>query len=153
MTIGEASRRSGFTVKALRFYEHRGILPPSNRRPNGYRVYCETDLGRLSFIRDAKALGLTLGAIGELLGAPNGSMRRRLLQVLDDRYCPIPDPISDSRERSASLEPPMTGFGELGARCRRQRLSGFSSRRTPMSTSSHERRTHAQTPKARSLPS
>lgn len=85
MTIGEASRRSGFTVKALRFYERCGILPTLNRRPNGYRVYDETHLGRLSFIRDAKALGLTLGEIGQLVRVSNGHMRRRLLHVLDDR--------------------------------------------------------------------
>jgi DNA-binding transcriptional MerR regulator len=96
MTIGEASRRSGFTIKALRFYERRGILPPSTRRPNGYRVYCETDLGRLSFIRDAKALGLTLGAIAEIGSVSNGNMRRRLLQVLDDR-------ITEATERIAVL--------------------------------------------------
>jgi MerR family copper efflux transcriptional regulator len=96
MTIGEASRRSGFTIKALRFYERRGILPPANRRPNGYRVYCETDLGRLSFVRDAKALGLTLGAISEIVTSSNGSRRRRLLRVLDDR-------IADSSERIAAL--------------------------------------------------
>ena len=82
MTIGEASRRSGFSIKALRFYERRGILPAANRRPNGYRVYCGTDLGRLSFIRDAKALGLTLGAISGIVKSSNGSRRRRLLRLL-----------------------------------------------------------------------
>src|SRR5947207_2930496 len=71
MTIGEASRRSGFTIKALRFYERRGILRSASRRPNGYRVYCETDLGRMSFIRDAKALGLTLGAIIDIVNSSN----------------------------------------------------------------------------------
>ena len=39
MTIGEVARRSGFTVKALRYYERCGLLPPSGRRPSGYRVY------------------------------------------------------------------------------------------------------------------
>ena len=96
MSIGEASRRSGFTIKALRFYERRGILPPASRRPNGYRVYCETDLGRMSFVRDAKALGLTLGAIIDIVKSSNGSRRRRLLQVLDDR-------IAESSERITAL--------------------------------------------------
>jgi DNA-binding transcriptional MerR regulator len=85
MTIGEASRRSGFTIKALRFYERRGLLPRASRRPNGYRVYDETDLGRLRFIRDAKALGLTLTAISEIVASSNGNRRRRLLNVLDHR--------------------------------------------------------------------
>jgi DNA-binding transcriptional MerR regulator len=98
MTIGEASRRSGFTVKTLRFYERCGVVPTSARQPNGYRIYRETDLGRLEFIRQAKALGLRLGAIGELVGGrfPNGNMRRRLLQMLDSR-------ITETTERITAL--------------------------------------------------
>jgi len=89
MTIGEISRRSGFTIRALRFYERRGILPPTARRPSGYRLYGEVDLRRLAFIRQAKALGLTLDAIRELVVAArqlNGiSTRDRLLRMLDQR--------------------------------------------------------------------
>jgi MerR family transcriptional regulator, copper efflux regulator len=96
MSIGEASRRSGFTIKALRFYERCGILPTSTRRANGYRLYGETDLHRLSFIRDAKALGLTLRAIGDIVRASNGNRRKRLLGVLDDR-------IADATDRIAGL--------------------------------------------------
>ena len=89
VTIGEIARRSGFTVKALRFYERRGLLPPSGRRPSGYRLYSETDLHRLEFIRQAKTLGLTLEAIKELVVAvrtPRGtSTRARLRRMLEER--------------------------------------------------------------------
>jgi len=89
MTIGEISRRSGFTIRTLRFYERREILPPTARRPSGYRLYGEVDLRRLAFIRQAKALGLTLDAIRELVVAArqlNGiSTRDRLLRMLDQR--------------------------------------------------------------------
>ena len=89
MTIGEISRRSGFTIRALRFYERRGILPPTARRPSGYRLYGEVDLRRLAFIRQAKALGLTLDAIRELVVAARqldgASTRDRLLRMLDQR--------------------------------------------------------------------
>jgi DNA-binding transcriptional MerR regulator len=91
MTIGEASRRSGFTIKALRFYERCGILPTSNRGANGYRVYGEADLQHLSFIRDAKELGLTLRAIAVIVRPANGSRRKRLLGVLDDRVADTHD--------------------------------------------------------------
>ena len=89
LTIGEVARRSGFTIKALRFYERRELLPPSGRRPSGYRLYSEADLHRLEFIRQAKALGLTLEAIRELVVAarrPGGaSARTRLLRMLGER--------------------------------------------------------------------
>ena len=94
MTIGEAARRSGFTIKALRFYERRGLLPASNRGVNGYRLYGETDLRRLSFIRDAKALGLTLGAIGEIVRTSHSNRRKRLLGVLDARIAEATDRIA-----------------------------------------------------------
>lgn len=89
LTIGETARRSGFTVKALRFYERQGLLPPSGRRPSGYRLYTEVDLHRLEFIRQAKALGLSLEAVRELVMAarePGGvPTRSRLLQMLEER--------------------------------------------------------------------
>jgi DNA-binding transcriptional MerR regulator len=89
MTIGEVSRRSGFTIRTLRFYERRGLCAPSARRPSGYRLYGEVDLHRLAFIRQAKALGLTLAAIRQLVAAadqPNGAgPRDRLFQILGER--------------------------------------------------------------------
>jgi MerR family mercuric resistance operon transcriptional regulator/MerR family gold-responsive transcriptional activator of gol and ges genes len=89
MTIGEAARRSGFTVKALRFYERRGLLAPAARRASGYRIYTEVELRRLSFIRQAKALGLTIAGIQPLvtsLGRRDGAgTRAHLARVLGER--------------------------------------------------------------------
>ena len=89
LTIGALARRSGFTIKALRFYDRRGLLLPAGRRRSGYRLYVEADVDRLEFIRQAKALGLTLEAIRELVTAVSapghGATRSRLLGVIDDR--------------------------------------------------------------------
>jgi DNA-binding transcriptional MerR regulator len=89
MTIGEAARRSGFTVKALRFYGRQGLLPPTARSPAGYRLYSVADLERLEFIRQAKALGLDLLAIRELVVSARsqgrGMTRARLLRILAER--------------------------------------------------------------------
>jgi MerR family copper efflux transcriptional regulator len=104
MTIGEASRRSGFTIKALRFYERRGILPTSNRGANGYRIYGEPDLHRLSFIRDAKALGLTLRAIADIVRTSHGNRRKRLLGVLDHRIAEAIDRIAALTRLREELE-------------------------------------------------
>jgi len=69
LTIGKAARRSGFSVRALRFYERQGLLPAAGRTPGGFRLYVEADLHRLDFIRQAKALGLTLEQIRQLIVA------------------------------------------------------------------------------------
>jgi DNA-binding transcriptional MerR regulator len=89
MTIGEVARRSGFTVKALRFYERSALLPSPRRSPGGYRVYAGADLHRLEFIRQAKMLGLSLEAIRQLVvpaGAESrGATRKRVLRIIDER--------------------------------------------------------------------
>lgn len=89
LTIGEVSGKSGFSVKSLRFYERRGLLAPSGRSPGGYRLYTEADLHRLEFIREAKALGLALDQIRELMMATQERSCRMtrplLLRVLDER--------------------------------------------------------------------
>lgn len=40
MRIGELARRTGVSVRALRYYEEQGLLVPA-RAANGYREYTE----------------------------------------------------------------------------------------------------------------
>jgi DNA-binding transcriptional MerR regulator len=65
--IGELTRRSGCTVKAVRFYEAMALLPRAVRSPAGYRLYTERDLKRLAFIRRVKLMGLPLEKIKDLV--------------------------------------------------------------------------------------
>jgi len=50
LKIGQLAGLAGCTVKAVRFYEAQGLLPPPARSPSGYRVYTERDLKRLQFV-------------------------------------------------------------------------------------------------------
>lgn len=63
MLIGELSRRSGVSVRAIRFYERRGVMPAAGRTPAGYRQYTEGDVECLAVIRQAQELGFTLREI------------------------------------------------------------------------------------------
>ena len=67
MKIGELASRSGVTAKTIRFYDEIGLLSPADREQNGYRVYDETALRRLLFVRHAQAAGLTLREIAQVL--------------------------------------------------------------------------------------
>ncbi len=67
MTVGEVARRAGLSAKAVRLYEARGILPPAARTDSGYRLYSEEDVQLLSWVRGARALGLTLTEIRHIL--------------------------------------------------------------------------------------
>lgn len=67
MQIGELAKRTGVSVSALRYYEQIGLLPASERRISGYRLFSEESVERVQFIRRAKALGFSLKEIRSVL--------------------------------------------------------------------------------------
>ena len=67
MRIGEVAERVGINPKTIRYYERIRLLPDAQRLPSGYREYDDDDIDRLSFIRTAQRLGLTLAEISEIL--------------------------------------------------------------------------------------
>ncbi len=67
LRIGELASELGLNPKTIRYYEEIGLLPAPRRSPAGYRLYGDADHGRLGFIGKAKAVGLTLAEIGEIL--------------------------------------------------------------------------------------
>jgi DNA-binding transcriptional MerR regulator len=62
-SIGELARRTGLTIKAVRFYSDRGLVPPSGRNTAGHRRYDDAALARLDLVRTLRDLGLGLAAI------------------------------------------------------------------------------------------
>ena len=68
MDIGRASKASGVSVKMIRHYEAIGLVPKVARTFANYRVYRESDVHTLRFIRRARALGFSMDQIQELLG-------------------------------------------------------------------------------------
>jgi len=54
MLIGELADAVGVPSQTLRFYEREGLLPQPWRGANGYRVYDESTLTRLHFIKMAQ---------------------------------------------------------------------------------------------------
>lgn len=67
LTRGELAQKAGVHAETIRYYEQRGLLPLPHRTRAGYRVYSETDLTRLRFIKRAQELGFSLREIEELL--------------------------------------------------------------------------------------
>ena len=75
MTIGEASRRSGVTAKMIRHYEALKLIRPAARTPAAYRVYDESNVHTLRFIRRARDLGFAIKEIQQLLSLWNNRRR------------------------------------------------------------------------------
>ena len=59
MQVGELARRTGTTVRALRYYEAAGLVVP-RRRGNGYREYEPGAVELVQQIRELTALGLSV---------------------------------------------------------------------------------------------
>ncbi|TYB57793.1 MerR family transcriptional regulator [Nonomuraea sp. PA05] len=66
-SIGDLARRTGLTVKTVRFYSDTGIVPPTCRSPAGYRLYDRAAAARLDLVRTLRDLGLDLPTIRKVV--------------------------------------------------------------------------------------
>jgi MerR family copper efflux transcriptional regulator len=67
-TIGDAAEMTGVTAKMIRHYESLGLTPRAKRTASDYRVYSESDLHTLRFIKRARSLGFSMKEVQRLVG-------------------------------------------------------------------------------------
>jgi DNA-binding transcriptional MerR regulator len=98
--IGEVAKATGVTPEALRYYEQQGLLPPSFRSAAGARRYADDAVGRVRFIKQAQACGLTLKDIQVLVASRAGASRgacRKIRTVLAARITDLDQRMSELR--------------------------------------------------------
>jgi len=61
--VSDLARRTGVSAATIRYYSRAGLLNPGREPENGYRRFTSDDEHRVTFIRQAQALGLTLSDI------------------------------------------------------------------------------------------
>ncbi len=89
MNIGEAAKASDVSAKMIRYYESIGLIPAAVRTGSGYRVYSDTEVQMLRFIRRARDLGFTVEKIEELLALwcdrsrQSGDVKRLALEQIN----------------------------------------------------------------------
>ena len=114
--ITELCREFGITLRALRFYEDKGLLSP--RRINGARVYTRRDRARLSLILRAKAIGSPLSEIKRYLDlyGDQGEGRAQQLSYVIER---TDTEIAELEKKRAQIDETLAELRVINATCRK----------------------------------
>jgi len=67
LTRGSLANKTGVNAETIRYYEKAGVMPDPPRTAGGHRLYDESLVRRLFFIRRCRELGFTLYEVRELL--------------------------------------------------------------------------------------
>src|SRR6185437_4356965 len=76
MRVGELAKRTGLTVRTLRYYDEIGLLSPPRCPGSDYRQYGESEISRLQQIASLRQLGFSLDEIREILTRPETSVQQ-----------------------------------------------------------------------------
>lgn len=100
------------TAKTIRFYEAIGLLKAAARQNNGYRVYAETDVATVRFIKQARSLGFSTRDIATLLNLWHDRDRASAdVRALAERH------VSDIERRIVELQAVRQTLMDLVHRC------------------------------------
>lgn len=103
LTIGQLAEYAGVTIKAVRHYHERGLLPEPDRDASGYRRYGAEHAIALVKIKTLADAGVPLARVKELLSADASELRVAVEEIgrsLEARIASL----QRSRERIAQLE-------------------------------------------------
>lgn len=72
--VADVAERANVTSATVRYYARSKLLSPRRNPENGYRCFSLADVHRVEFIRQAQALGLTIGDIKGILETVDAGM-------------------------------------------------------------------------------
>ena len=103
LSIGEVARMKGVGIKALRYYERIGLIPPVPRTRGGLRDYGEESCGWIQLMKCMRAAGVQIEALIEYVdlfqqGDATLDARKALLVEQRDQL------VSRMAEMQASLD-------------------------------------------------
>lgn len=68
ITRGELARRTGVNLETIRYFEQTGIIAAPPRTEGGHRIYNESHVRTLGFVRRARNLGFSPQEIRTIIG-------------------------------------------------------------------------------------
>ena len=118
--ITELAREYGVSLRAIRFYEDKGLLAP--RRINGGRAYTRRDKVRLGLILRGKAVGMSLAEIEHILSlyGEHGEGHAQQLEYLVGR---IDDAMAELDQRRRHIEAMLGELGEVRRQLKKVRAA------------------------------
>ena len=106
MTVGEAAKKLGVTVRTLQYYDKEGLLSPSAASEGGRRLYTDKDLVMLHQIISLKSLGFSLDDIKHRLIS---------LETPTDVATALTEQADSIREKIEQLTASLTAIEQLKA--------------------------------------
>ena len=101
-TTGEMAKLCNISVRAVQFYDAKGLLPPSELSEGGRRIYTDDDLTKLRLICMLKELGLSLSSIQGILSSEAPAKVLNLL--LDEHAKLVNDEIEEKKKQLAAIK-------------------------------------------------
>ena len=108
MRIGDLARRTGTSVRSLRYYEEQGLLT-SGRTGTGQRTYGEDAVARVRLLRQLYNAGLSSTTIATVLPCvdhPSAASTRETIAVMEREHARLGEQVADlvaTREQLAYL--------------------------------------------------
>jgi MerR family mercuric resistance operon transcriptional regulator len=105
-TIGQLARAAGVPTTTLRYYERAGLVRPTTRAENQYRLYTAQTLQIIRFIRAAQAAGFTLDDVRTLLALLSGNMAlcKEVQPLIAKRLTEVSQRLKDMRQVQRLLQ-------------------------------------------------
>ena len=112
LKIGQLAQRAAVNLQTIRYYEREGLLPEPPRLSSGYRVYTDSMVRRVRFIKRAQEIGFSLAEIRELLSLrADGRRERNEVRTIAQAK------IADIEDKMRTLKAMKTVLNRLTERC------------------------------------
>jgi DNA-binding transcriptional MerR regulator len=99
LKIGDVASAAGVSRDTIRYYERLRLLPRPGRTRSGYRLYSQSDIEQVRFIKQAQSLGLSLDEIKQLLPGRGAGLEecRRVRDLLKAKLEELDSRLSELR--------------------------------------------------------
>lgn len=123
MRIGELAQRAGLSTDTIRYYERLGLLSAPARGQNRYRNYDANAMEDLDFIRKARASGLKLSDVRDVMQIADGGRTPcdHVRATITARLAEVEERLRELRSLRTTLKATLARLGRsaprAGCRC------------------------------------